>query len=347
MACLPQKRRVWRICIMGSSGAGRLLFPTPRYFELTISQHDLAHTKQSGAVMKHSIFALLLSVLGGCASRPFIVETASPLAFSNVEASTEVMTANDGDVIFEQIPQAAMSATLLGPVEQEVPVRKNAFHRVASGAPLFLLKTRGHPEPTYCTTEETFSGKAPIGIVKGRSCFTDENDDSVFDSVWVGPITTSPMLKTDTPPSDIVLAMITDRTELATPVRYSLGTTAPIEADPMGIVFHAWNASSGSLRKFVRLGNEQLEYSNGTGGSMLGWANQRVNAVSLNNENLPAMIEFVGVTLEAISIINGKLEYRIVGPAASAESLTMFQTFPCARSATGNENGKLCEKDPF
>ena len=292
------------------------------------------------SLLAAAIFSMTVT---GCASRPFIVNTSAPVKMSYSNVKLGVQKVHDGQVIVIGEPQAFRTATLLADVEQIVPVRKNGYHRASSGEPLYYINTKGNAAATYCTTRGTLTAKAPIGPVSFKSCFTDYEMDGNFDAVWGGAMVSSAMIKDTSSYTDIItVSMITDRTELASPLPYKLGTDEPIPGTKIGLLFQSKLLGGGRIRKFYQVRGENLVLSGGDVSIEKINSDERINGIEFKFSDLPEVIEFMGAKIELISLENNALQYKIIDHSFDAEATKIYSTFECA-----NDTDKLCELQDF
>lgn len=307
--------------------------------------------------MRKIVLLAGLFLLGACASRPFITNVAVPARFEAVTIENVDQEASGDVLMLQQTLRAKEYVTLREGVEQNVPVRKNAYHRIPAGEPLFRLYLSSSGSPTFCTSRTTFSAVGPIANVAGRSCLTDDDGDGRFDQIWIMGAGIS-----NVPDPSLQVSQINDRTPLPFPPAY-VSELGPGNARiAMGIKFVS-NGDSGRLFVFQQVGDTQYPFYSPkafdlaqqaiaatVGGApgvdpLVGKLEEFVDA----RQVFPRDVDLYGAKVTLLGFEAGKLRYRLASPFALDRDYFVFSRLVCGPDpkARIKQETRVCEYAKF
>lgn len=254
--------------------------------------------------MRRLSLCAALSMLAGCATT--VVPTFTPVSFvGKIDDSYkvgDVLTAQDGDVVFRQRITGGNLASLDGDFKVDKFSSYSREFNVPAGAllqPGYIVSEQGSGIG-FCSLGLTSKSKSLLGeTYSSRTCFVDSDRSGDFDFAFQGDGTWSSIIQKqdfDIEYRTLKESVLMGGVPIEPSIPYSLvDEKTPVDAN-FFIYYYARSTGGARFKMYSDLSGSQKQLADG---------------IRVFGSNLPESFSMNNVTIEIISVDNGVLKYRI------------------------------------
>lgn len=229
------------------------------------------------------------------------------------EAIGDVLTAQDGDIIFRQKIVAGEMARLVKGIELQDDALKNRKISVPDGSLLqpMLVTATGINGMAWCTIELTTEHDSMLGEkFSGRTCFVDRDKSGEFDTLLQGPGVWNSFIERNEfkiQSQGFKRETTIDGPPIEVSLPYELTKeNAPVEGD-IFMFYYARGEGGGRFKPYFEVNGDRGDLAGGN---------------SLFEPPYPQTISVYNVEIEVISVDDKVLTYRILKGMPEGRAIT-------------------------